>query len=183
MRGLTLIELIVTLAVLAVLAGFALPAMLSLVQDARATAVINQLVGQVRFARSAALTAHRRVTLCPGRGGRCGRRNTWHDGTIAFIDVNRNGRVDSGERVLREFPGFIDGTVVTWRAFGNRSSLTIRANGLTAWQNGSFRYCPPNGDVRYARQAIINAQARVRHARDQDGDGVREDPQGRALTC
>ena len=59
----------------------------------------------------------------------------------------------------------------------------IRPSGLTDWQNGNFLYCPQGGDPRFARQIVINAQARVRHARDSDGDGIVEDARGRPVTC
>ena len=183
MRGLTLIELLVAMTLLAILSGVGLPALMNLVRDYRATVAINQLVAQVQFARSAALSYRTTVSLCPGAGPGCGRRNTWAEGAILFIDSNGNRRLDTGEQVLRRFPGLGSGAVITWRSFGNRSALSINRHGLTRWQNGSFRYCPANGDVRFARQAIINTQARVRHARDRDGDGVREDPSGRPLRC
>ncbi len=183
MRGFSLIELLVTLAISGLLVTTALPGMLNLIRDFRATAAINGMIGQVKLARSAALSAHRTVTLCPGKGPRCGAANSWHEGSMLFIDGNRNGRFDGNDRLLRRFPALENNGRITWRSFRNRKYLSINGRGLTAWQNGSFRYCPDNGDARFARQAIINAQARVRHAQDSDGDGIREDPNGRPLRC
>ena len=183
MRGHTLIELLTTLLIAAVASTIAIPSMRNLVRDFTATAAINAIVGQVQFTRSAAITARRTVTLCPGRPPHCGPRNSWHLGSFAFIDTNRNARLDDTDQLVREFgPAAKDGEF-TWRSFRNRTSLSIRGTGLTNWQNGSFRYCPANGDERFARQAILNAQGRVRYARDNDGDGVREDAQGRPIRC
>ena len=183
MRGLTLIELLTSLAVASIMSVTALPSMIHLVRDYRASAAINGIIGQVQYVRSTAITARRTVTLCPGRAPRCGARDSWHLGSFAFIDYDRNGRNDAADQILREFGPAAKQGEFTWRSFRNRKSLSINGTGLTNWQNGSFKYCPENGDNRFARQAILNAQARVRHARDRDGDGIREDAQGRPISC
>lgn len=182
MLGMTQLELLVTLAIAALLTTFAIPSLTDLVRDYRATAAINGIVGQVQYLRSTAITARRPVTLCPGRPPVCGKRDSWHTGSFAFIDHNKNGRLDGADAVKEFAPAAPQGAF-TWRSFRNRKSLSITGHGFTNWQNGSFRYCPDNGDERYARQAILNAQARVRYARDQDGDGIREDAQGQPLRC
>lgn len=179
----TLLELLVTLVIAALLTTFAIPSLGGLVRDYRATAAINGIVGQVQYIRSTAITAQRPVTLCPGLAPTCGQRDSWHIGSFAFIDHNKNGRLDSNDKIVKEFGPAAKSGEFTWRSFRNRKSLSINGSGLTNWQNGSFRYCPANGDERYARQAILNAQGRVRYARDQDGDGIREDAQGRPIAC
>ena len=55
--------------------------------------------------------------------------------------------------------------------------------GFTRDQNGNFTWCPGNGDVRLARQLIVNAAGRLREALDSDGDGVREGANGRPIGC
>lgn len=183
MRGITLIELLTTLAIAAILSTLALPSAINLVRNHRATAAINGMIGQVQYVRSTAITARRTITLCPGQPPACGRRNAWHLGSFAFIDNNKNGRRDGADKVVKVFGPAAEPGEFTWRSFRNRKSLSINGTGLTNWQNGSFRYCPANGDARFARQAILNAQGRVRYARDQDGDGIREDAQGRPINC
>lgn len=183
MRGLTLIELLTTLAIASILSTLALPSVINMVRHYRATAAINGIIGQVQYVRSTAITARRTVTLCPGRPPACGLRNSWHKGSFAFIDNNKNGRRDGADKIVREFGPAAKAGEFTWASFRNRKSLSINGTGLTNWQNGSFRYCPATGDERFARQAILNAQARVRHARDRDGDGIREDAQGNPIRC
>ena len=183
MRGTTLIELLAALAVAGVLMAWGGFEATRFVAGFRADAAVAQMLGAVRFARHAAVAHRGTVTLCPGSGDRCGRRNQWHLGALVFLDGNGNGRRGADEPILRRLPRLREGERFYWRAFRNRTSLSMLSSGLTDWQNGNFLYCPPGGDPRHARQLILNAQGRVRHARDGDGDGIREDASGRALAC
>jgi type IV fimbrial biogenesis protein FimT len=182
--GFTLIELVVALAVAGVLIGLAIPAMRTFVESQRSTAAINQLIGTVQFARSAALTASGTASLCPSANGvDCGARDAWHVGAIVFDDRNRNGRRDTDEAVLRGFPSLPEGSRAYWRSFRNRSYLSFTGSGVTAWQNGHFRYCPGSDDPRLIREIVINPQGRVRRAPDRNRDGIVEDTAGRPVTC
>lgn len=183
MRGTTLIELLTALAVAGVLLTWGGVEATRLLAAFRADAAVTQMLAAVRFARQAAVERRVTVTLCPAAADRCGRRNHWHRGALVFLDRDGNGRRGSGEETLRRLPRLRDGERFYWRSFRNRTALSMLPTGLTDWQNGSLLYCPPGGDVRYARQLILNAQGRIRHARDSDGDGVREDSAGRPLTC
>ena len=192
--GLTLVELLTTLAVAGILVASASGGAGHLLGQHRASAAVNQMLGAIRFARHAAVAHRSPATLCPADGAQslqpgspsqesCGRRNTWHNGALVFLDRNANGRFDGSDVLLRRMPPLGEGERFYWRSFRNRSYLMIRPSGLTDWQNGNFLYCPESGDPRLARQIVINAQARVRHARDSDGDGIVEDARGRAVVC
>jgi type IV fimbrial biogenesis protein FimT len=182
--GVTIPELLVALAIVGVMTGFALPAFQGFVQQNRSAAALNQLIGAVQFARTAAITMRTTVTLCPGQDPQtCGPRDTWHNGAIIFVDNDRNGRRGNAETVLRTLPALPAGSRVYWRSFRNRSYLSFTSTGLTAWQNGSFRYCPPDNDPTLIREVILNPAGRLRRATDQDGDGVIEDATGEPVSC
>lgn len=177
-------ELLTTLAVAGILVTAASGGAAHLVDHHRAGAAVNQMLGAIRFARHAAVAHRSPATLCPAdEAARCGRRNTWHNGTLVFLDGNANGRFDGDDVLLRRMPRLREGDRFYWRSFRNRTYLMIRPSGLTDWQNGNLLYCPASGDPRFARQIVINAQARVRHARDSDGDGIVEDARGRPVQC
>lgn len=182
--GITITEMLVALAIAAVMTGLALPAFQGLVQQNRAAAALNQLLGALQSARHAAITLRTAVTLCPSAvPSECGARDTWHQGTLMFADDDADGRRDANEQILRWLPGFSDRSRIYWRSFRNRSYLQIKPSGMTDWQNGHLLYCPPDGNPRYAREVIINAQARPRNAPDADHDGIAEDADGRPLRC
>jgi type IV fimbrial biogenesis protein FimT len=182
--GHTVLEMLVALGVAAILAGLALPAFQGFVERNRSVTVLNQIVGSLNSARHAAVMLRTTVTLCPSPTGvDCGGRDTWHQGALMFADRNANGNLDTDETVLRRLPGLETGARIYWRSFRNRSYLQMRPTGLTDWQNGNFLYCPADGDERYAREVIVNAQGRPRAAPDTDHDGTPEDANGQPLRC
>ncbi|WP_448478983.1 GspH/FimT family pseudopilin [Pseudoxanthomonas mexicana] len=63
--GFTLIELVITLAVLAIIVTLALPAFTALINGNRLTAQANELVADLQSARMEAIKRNRPVTLCP----------------------------------------------------------------------------------------------------------------------
>jgi len=62
--GLTLIELMVAVAVLAILLSIGIPSFQSLVAQNRATSAANELQSTLQFARSTAIAQARPVTVC-----------------------------------------------------------------------------------------------------------------------
>ena len=166
----------------AVLAGAAVPGMSALITRAKADAAVEQMSRAIQFTRYQAITRRSTATLCPARETACGRRDSWHEGAMVFLDANANGARDSGEEILQRLPP-LAGYRVRWRSFRNRKSLSMRPDGTTDWQPGNMTVCPTDGDAEHARQLIVNAQGRVRLGRDRDGDGVVEDAHGRAVSC
>ncbi|MCB1684709.1 MAG: GspH/FimT family pseudopilin [Pseudomonadales bacterium] len=182
-RGVSLIELLVALLIAAVLLQLALPAWSTFQGNRRAVAAINTLIASVQLARTSAVVQGVTVTFCPRSGAACGSRADWTQGGLIFADANRNARIDEGEVVYGGLPPLDGGATLQWRAFRNRSYLQFRPSGLTDWQNGSFLYCPADGDARFARAIILNVAGRVRRAPDRNQDGIAEDAQGRPLVC
>ncbi|MFK7916407.1 MAG: GspH/FimT family pseudopilin [Pseudomonadales bacterium] len=186
-HGLTLIELLATLLVLATLLHLATPAFTSLYRREQSTAALNGLIGAVNLARASAITLNRSVVLCPSdardKTAGCAARNQWHLGALVFADSNHNGQHNSSEPILRRVPGWQDGATVSWRSFRNRSYLRFKGSGLTDWQNGSFTWCPEERTLTEAVQVVVNAAGRTRIARDSDHDGIAEDSNGKPLRC
>lgn len=82
LAGFTLIEVMVTVAVLAILAAVALPAMAGLINNNRLASQANDLVADIHLARSEAVRRNRIITLCRTTdGSTCaaanGRWNQW----------------------------------------------------------------------------------------------------------
>jgi prepilin-type N-terminal cleavage/methylation domain len=77
-RGFTLVELMITLAVLAIIMAIATPAFTGLVNSNRLTAQSNELVTAFQIARSEAIRRNARVTFCGSTdGASCAAAGNW----------------------------------------------------------------------------------------------------------
>ncbi len=179
----TLYNLLITLAVAAVATSIATPRFSDWIARYRATSTVNQFVGAVALARTVAMTQNQNTSLCPSDGQRCLARDEWHSGQLIFVDHNGDGQVDPSDVPVRYLPGWHHDARVRWAAFRARAYLQFTRRGYTNWQNGSFIYCPGNGDLRLARRLVINAAGRTYRAYDRNGDGVDTGPGNRPLRC
>jgi len=105
--GVTLVELMVTLAVLAVLLAVAIPSFAALIASSRLTASTNELLSAMAQSRSEALRRGQRVVLCiqdPNNPGQCTNTGNWEQGWMAFVDLDRDGALDAGEEVILATP-------------------------------------------------------------------------------
>lgn len=63
-RGFTLIELMVTIAVLAIMVAIAVPSFTSLIQNNRTTSLHHEILGAIQLARSEAVNRRKDVIIC-----------------------------------------------------------------------------------------------------------------------
>lgn len=182
MRGLSLLELIVSLGVVAVLLGIAIPDFNEVQQSLSGDVTLRKLASAVQLGKTSAITHGTTVTLCRSADGlSCG--GGWQDGVIVFTDSNRNRNIDEDDSLVRHITFPNSKGHIRFRAFQNKQYLQLSSLGITHYQNGNFTYCPASKDNRFARQLIVNRTARLRFALDSDGDGIREDSRGRPLRC
>lgn len=100
--GLTLIELMITLAILAIVASIAVPSLSRLLAETRISSKSNVLMGHVQYARHSAVALRSHVVACPSRDQvSCNAGNRWDEGWIIFIDRNNDGHADHPDDVLR----------------------------------------------------------------------------------
>lgn len=125
--GFSLVELMVTVAVLAVLLGLAVPSFQGVIQQNRLTAATNELVAAVQLARAEAIRRNREVELCPTENGSTCGGSSWSRVAV---------RVPSSSEVVREF-GVTGGgiTAVGSNRVGNR--IAFRPNGLVRVGSGA----------------------------------------------
>src|SRR5690606_4228088 len=103
-RGFTLLELLVTLAVAAIVLSYGVPSFIDTVRNGRAAANANDLVTALSFARSEAVKRGARVTVCASAdAATCG--EAWTDGWIVIADGAATDEANpSVTEVLRVWP-------------------------------------------------------------------------------
>ena len=89
-QGLTLIELMVTLAAAIILIAVGMPLFSGVAANNRATAQTNALVSAIKLARSEAVKRGANVSIAAVS-------SDWVNGWTVFVDANTNGAVDAGE--------------------------------------------------------------------------------------
>ena len=191
--GMSLLELLTSLALMGIFIGFTIFQFPSLVTKYKSRTDVDQFISIINIARHSAITRGINVTMCPLQQNirppynpKCGKRNTWHNGTLVFTDKNLNRKIDREDEIIAQLSPLED-INIKWRAFRNRSYLRFTPKGLTEWQNGHFLFCPTGfnnlAQNKYAIQLVLNSAGRVYRSKDRDGDGIHEDVRGRPLLC
>ena len=155
--GFTLLELLITLAVGAVLLALAVPAFTNLVLDSRLTSAVNRFVHGMYVARHEALKSGADVALCRSPSGKqCTQVGRWETGFIVFLNRDQDDppRVDPGEPILQ-----VEGTLALGSIRANRGAFVFRPWGRSV--NGTLTFCDRRGTVR-ARAVVVSYTGRPR---------------------
>jgi type IV fimbrial biogenesis protein FimT len=155
-RAFTLYELLITLALVAILVTIGLPSFSVLAAKSRQTAEINALFHAFHQARKESVMRHRVVSLCPSQDGQtCARSRDWSGGWLLFFDPAGTG-----------WPG--DGIVTrhavakTVKVTANRRVFTARGTRKRT-TNGTFVFCDQRGRIA-AKALVISYTGRPRVA-------------------
>lgn len=160
-HGLTLIELLITLAVTAVLFGLAVPSYSDLMQRLASEHAARQLFSALTLARAQALSTRQTLILCPGVDG-CSGAPDWDAGYLIGIDANHNDRLEPGERVI--WRGEAQPRV-SIRSNSGRPQLRFLPTGRASGTNATFRVCPRRPVSGATRVLVVNNAGRVRWGR------------------
>ena len=161
--GFTLIELAVTVSILSLLAGIALPSMSGFVERQRTSAAITSLTTHMQLARMAAVARNRRAVLCPtGDGSTCEAGTDWSRGWMLFVDDDGNRKPDAGDDILRVD---LEPTSRHLRIASStgRQQLRYLPDGTSAGTNLTLSICNARGEL--LGQVIVNNAGRPRSER------------------
>lgn len=94
-HGVTLIELLVTLAILAILAAITVPSFTDFIAKSRVEGRAGEMVSIFNLARSEALRRGATVSVCKSLNSTsCTTTGDWNQAVLVFSDVNKNGALD-----------------------------------------------------------------------------------------
>lgn len=190
-RGFTLVELIVTVAVAAILVGLVAPGMVSFIRDNRLTSQINTLIGAIHFARAEAANRRTLVTLCASSDAATCNTSNWESGWLIFTDANNSGNavLDGTDELILVQEAFEGGNTLRESGFnfGGSGRLQFSSTGFlygTSPTSGTLTLCDDRG-VSYAKAVIVTIAGVSRLGTDEDGNGIVDDHQGSGndVTC
>lgn len=159
-QGLTLVELMVTLAVAIILIAVGMPLFTGVAGSNRATTQANNLVAAMKLARSEAVKRRDLVNVCAGNGAACGGAGDWATGWFVHSDTNDNGTLDAPD-VLRAWESLADASTVT---VTGGASVAFLATGEA---NGTYTFELNNSDATAGGQRCVTVTnaGQVRSAR------------------
>ena len=131
--GFTLYELMITVAIVALILAFGIPNLREFTLNSRMTSTANDLQAAFTMARTEAARAKSNVTICAsadpmGTAADCG--GAWDQGYIVFVDKNgdRDRDPETNESVLRAHPPAAPG--VLFRVAGDATYFMYAPSGL-----------------------------------------------------
>lgn len=135
LRGFTLIELMVTIAIVAILGTLAAPSFQSFMRTAQLSSTTNSFVAVVNAARSEGMKRNLHSYITPRDGG-----NQWGVGWRAFVDVDFSGGFSSGDIVITEQSAVAEYIVITANGTSGEtpSYIMYDGSGFSKTKAGGF---------------------------------------------
>lgn len=159
-RGVTLIEQIMVLAIIAVFMGFAAPPLRQLLSRNELRAAQTDFIAALQRARAAAVMDGSHTLFCPTLdGSSCSDTMRWENGWLLGHDGNRDDQPDGGP--LRVGQGYA-GKVAIYSS-GGRHVVRFHPDGSASGSNVTLLFCQPS-NASGALVVVVSNAGRIRGA-------------------
>jgi type IV fimbrial biogenesis protein FimT len=177
-NGFTLLELMTTVALIALVLAIGIPSMRSFIERTAVNGNISEIRLALASARSYAVNKQVHTTIC-GRqpSGECSR--DWTQNLTIFEDPNRNRRIDPNETIIHTLTAYDDDRL---RIEYNRRAVTFFPSGRSTHSAGSLTLCLPS-DPPISAAFVVAATGRIRDGKDSNGNGIQETGNGNDIDC
>jgi type IV fimbrial biogenesis protein FimT len=124
--GFTLTELVVVLAIAAVMMSVALPDLRQMIRAQQLKVAVNDLFGAIELTRSQAIARGRKVALVPADGT----APEWRRGWVVFVDQDGDRRPGDGEEVIMRHGPLAESIVVDAVFSSQQGAPYLAYNGM-----------------------------------------------------
>lgn len=155
--GLTLLELLITLALAAMLLALGMPTFRNLIERIRVSTIVHLVSVDLAMARNSAIMRNTQVVVCPrSEDYRCRDDRDWSAGWMVFTDNDGNRQPDERSHILRVTDPRVHRSIAV---ASSRRFLRYQRDGRSAHSNQTVRVCS-RGTLRGA--VVISNGGRVR---------------------
>jgi len=164
--GFTLLELIITMAIAAILLTIAVPSFQTTIANNRLATQTNSLVTDINIARSEAVKRGTGVILCNSADPNAvapaciGAGNVWTGGWIVFVDDDNSGNFGAGDTLIKVSQA-VGGTATILTA-GTLNTFIYNGDGTNAAANIADWVICDDRDEAFGRQVQIRSTGRPR---------------------
>jgi len=168
--GATLMELMVVLAISAILLTIGIPAFAYLSQSSRLSSATNELIASLHLARSEAIKRNSRTVMCQSAEGVvCAASGGWQQGWLIFHDANNNAVLNVGETIILARQALPAGIRLTGNTPVSKYISYSPTGGTKtisgAFQAGTLTVCHDSATSAPARRVVISSTGRPRVAK------------------
>ncbi len=181
--GFTLLELLITITILAILINTGTQGMQWLSERTQASATRSNIERAFATARYTAVTERTIVTICPlNQNRKC--VNDWSLPTAVFRDPDSSLELKSKAQLVRSLLLARNGALIPSNSFnGPRRYFQYRPDGGVRGTIGNLTWCPASKSSELSIQTRVNFGGRLTWSRDTNDNGIPEDSSGQDISC
>lgn len=154
-QGFTALELIITMAVIAVLLTLGVPAFQNFGWNLRMKTAMDTLQTDLKLARGHSISQNSRTVICPAddKTG-CSGQADWQHGWIVFTDINGDREKQATEPLLK-YSGTLANLNIN--SSSSRTYLRFFPNGSAPGSNTTIRFCDRRGPAHSGAITVSNS--------------------------
>lgn len=167
--GFTLLELLITVGIIAILMAIAVPSFDYLNNKHITQSQVENLQRTLSMARQTAVTKNRQTIVCPSSSGNtCSNDNDWSYGFMAFVDKNNDEAFSASQDQLLEYVAGVKNVATRQDTSSfadtlkssNNSPVKFTAQGSSMLTSQTLIYCDRHGKAKFA--LTLNRTGRIK---------------------
>jgi len=158
-QGFTALDLLVSMAIVAILLSAGIPAFKNYSWNLRIKTAMDNLQTDLNLARRSAINLNVQTVTCPAdNADTCSSRPDWKNGWIVFADLNADRQRQTGEPLLKQ-SGAIE--FININSSKSRPGVRFYPNGSAPGSNMTVRFCDDRG-AQFGGKISVSASGRIK---------------------